>query len=379
VGVLPSSNSGILHIDHLTHENHNRGGSARELFGIGCSLIEDDSNKALLACHRACSPPDLSNLPSTPECTPSFQRLPRSRPTNESPRGSTEELESGPTELHTVYADVATESGTCTTQDKAKMFYSHGTVDLGSSVTHPRRHMPQWGQELLMLYREPPLWSQAQLSPIVKSARRLRSLENPMSIDRTNERAMKGVQDMWGLLSERRRSAQRETDSSCDSMKVSTSLSVSRNPFAAPFGKSLTQMACEEASTLSRTSAMIAPPKSSRYLKPISTLPVPIPPDSSRRITANNERESMAAICEPRRSQDSGRKRRQVSLPLDEHCGQKVDVSLDCRTGRSAERIEPVAGRKRPRLAVSASGSKKQDRSNCRSSGFDWSSWGKPR
>jgi len=370
-GVLPCSDFGIVHIDHLTHANRNRGGSARELVGIGISLMEDDPNKAALpACEWGCCSQDFSTPPSSPKCTPSFQSPPRSRPADELPQGSMEELESGPTELHTVHADVTTESDACAAQYKDKMSYSRRTVDLGPSVTHPRRHMPQWGQELLMLYREPPPWSQAQLSPIVKSSLRPCSLEEPMSVDRTNERATKGVQEMQEMLSERRRAAQRETDGSRDSVKSSTNPSASRNPFAIPFGKSSAQIASEEASSLPRTSVMVAPPKSVRSLKPISTLPVPIPPDSSRRITANNRRESMAAPRGPRRSQDPGRKSRQVSLPVKEPCGQKVDASL----GEGAER---AAARKRP--MVSVSGSKKQDKSDPRSRGFDWSSWGASR
>lgn len=357
-----------MHIDHLTHANRNRGGSARELFGIGISLIEDDPNEALPTCDWACCSQDFSTPPSSPKCTPSFQRLSRSRPADGLPQGSMEELE----EWHTMHADVGTESDACAAQCKAKMFYSRRTVDPGPSVTHPHGHMPQWGQELLMLYREPPPWSQAQLSPIVKSAYRPHSLEEPMSVDRTNERATIGVQEMQEMLSERRRTAQREADRSHDSVKSSTNPSASRNPFAIPFGKSVAQIASEEASSLPRTSVMVAPLKSLRPLKPISTLPVPMPPDSSRRTTANNRRESMATPCSPRRSQDPGRKSRQVSLPVNKPCGQKVDASLGCKTGRSAEGAEPAAARKRSRLTVSVRGSK----SDSRSKGFDWSSWG---
>ena len=334
--------------------------------------MEEDSNKALLACHRANCSLDITP-PSSPGRTPSVQRPPSSRPADKLPQGSMEGLESGPTELHTMHADVATEYGARAAQYKAKM--PNSTVDLGPSMAHSHRHLPQWGQELLMLYREPPPWSQAQLSPIAKSAPRPRSLEEPMSVDRMNERATKSVQEMRDMLSGRRHSAQRGTDRSHDNMKASTKHSASRNPFAVPFGKSSGQIASEEAPTLPRTSAMIAPPKSLRSLRPISTLPVPVPPDSSRRITANNGRESMAAPSGPRRSQDTGRKNRQVSLPVNEPCGQKVDT---CRT---AEKVEPAAARKRPRLAVCASGSKRKDKSESgsRSRGFDWSSWGAPR
>jgi hypothetical protein len=359
-GVLPCSDFGIVHIDHLTHVNRNRGGSARELFGTGISLAEDDPNKAALpACEWGFCSQNLSNPPSSPKSTPSSQSPLRSHPVDGLPRGSIEE----PTELHTMHADVATESDACGVQYKDKVSYSQRTVDLCPSVTHPRKHMPQWGQELLMFYREPPPWSRTQPSPIVKSAPRPCSLEEPMSVDRTNKRATKGVQEMQEILSERRGDAR--TDGSLDSVKPSTKPSASRNPFAIPFGNSSAQIASEEASSLPRASVMVAPPKSVRSLKPISTLPVPIPPESSRRTTANNRRESTAAPRGPRRRQDAGRKSRQVSLPVKESCG------------LSGEGAELATARKRP--MVSVSGSKKQDKSDSRSRGFDWSSWGASR
>jgi hypothetical protein len=195
-----------------------------------------------------------------------------------------------------------------------------------------------------------------------------------MAVDRTDMRAAKGVQEMQDILSERRRSA-KEADNSCEGAKGSTDIFASRNPFAVPFER-------PSASTLPHTNVMIAPPKSSRSLKLISTLPIPVPPDSSKPVTANG-RCSMAAPCGPRRNHDSSGKSRPVSLPIQELCDQKVDVSLASKTERSVERAESVAAKKRPRPAVSANGSKKQkhdkSESGSRLREFDWSSWGVSR
>ena len=355
-GVLPSTNVGVLHIDHLTHTSRkrSRGRGCADLLDIGCSAMTEDLNTANYS-------PDFSS--SSPERAPSSER-PSLRTADELLEWTIEDLEPRPTDLRTTPANVATGFDTYAAQHKAKMFYSQRTVDNGSSMAHQHKHMPQWGQELLMLHRDPPPWSRAGLSPIVKAAPRPRGLEEPMAIDRTNMRATKGVQEMQDILSERRRSA-KEADSSCDGVKASTNLFASRNPFAVPLER-------PSASTLPHTNVMIPPPKSSRSLKPISTLPIPIPPDSSEPVTANNGRDSMAAPCGPRRNHDASGKRRPVSLPVQELCGQKVDGWLASKTERS------VAAKKRPRPAVSASGSKKQkhDKSGSRSREFDWLSWG---
>jgi len=360
-GVLPSTNSGILHIDHLTHTSRKLSRGCVDLLDVGSSAVAEDLNTANYS-------PDFSSL----ERAPSLER-PSLRTTEELLQWTIEELESRPTDLHTTPAVVATGPDTYAAQYKAKMFYSQRTVDHDSSMAHQHNHMPQWGQELLMLYREPPPWSRAVLSPMVKAAPRLRGLEEPMAVDRTNMRVTKGVQEMQDILSGRRRSA-KEADNSCEGVKASTNLFASRNPFAAPFER-------PSASTLPQTNVMIAPPKSSRSLKPISTLPIPIPPDSFKPVTANNGRSSMAAPCGPRRNHDSSGNSRPVSLPIRELCDQKVDVSLASRTGRSVERAEPVAAKKRPRPAVSVNGSKKQkhDKPGSRSREFDWSSWGVSR
>lgn len=357
-GVLPSTNSAVLHIDHLTHTSRklSRG---TDPWDIGSSALAEDLDTADYSS-------DFSSF--SPERAPSFEQ-PSLRTADELLRWTIEELESRPTDLSAMPVNVVTGSDTYAPQYKAKMFYAERTVDHGSSMAHQHNRMPQWGQELLMLYREPPSWSRAVLSPMVKAAPRPRGLEEPMAVDRTNMRATKGVQEMQDILSERRRSA-KEADNSCEGVKGSTNLLAPRNPFAVSFER-------PSASTLPHTNVMIAPPKSSRSLKLISTLPIPVPHDSSKPVTANNGRCSMAAPCGPRRNHDSSGKSRPVALPIQELC----DVSLASKTERSVERAESVAAKKRPRHAVSANGSKKQkhDKSGSRSREFDWSSWGVSR
>lgn len=361
-GVLPSTNSAVLHIDHLSH-------TSRKL-SRGVDLLDIESSAMAKDLSTANYSPDFSSF--SPERAPNFKQPPL-RTADELLRWAIEELESRPTDLHTLPANVVTGSDIYAPQYKAKMFYSERTVDHGSSMAHQHNHMPQWGQELLMLYREPPPWSRAVLSPMVKAAPRPRVLEEPMAVDRTNMRATKGVQEMQDILSERRRSA-KEADDSCEGVKGSKNLFAPRNPFAVPFER-------PSASTLPHTNVMIAPPKSSRPLKQISALPIPIPPDSSKPVTTNNRRSSMAAPCGPRRNHDSSGKSWPVSLPIRELCDQEVGVSLASKTEGSVERAEPVAAKKRLRPPASANGCKKQkhDKSGSRSREFDWSSWGVSR
>lgn len=353
-GLRPSTNTGVLHIDRLTHTSRKLSRGCADLLDIGFSAMTEDLNMANYS-------PDSPS--SSPERAPSFER-PSLRTAAELFEGTIEEQEPRSMDIFMAPANVATGFDTYAAQYKAKMFYSQRTVDNGPSMAHQQKHMPQWGQELLMLHRDLPPWSRAELSPIVKAVPMPRGLEKPMAIDRTNMRATKGVREMQDILSERRLSA-KEADGSRDGVKASTNLFASRNPFAAPLER-------PSASTLPHTTVMIPPPKSSRSLKPISTLPIPIPPDSSEPVTAKNGRGSMAAPCGPRRNHDASGKSRPVSLPVQELCGQKVDGWLASKTERS------VAAKKRPRPAVSASGSKKQkhDKSGSRSREFDWLSWG---
>ncbi|KAH9966657.1 hypothetical protein BC827DRAFT_687268 [Russula dissimulans] len=299
-----------------------------------------------------------------PEWASSFQRPPNLRPENELPQGSSvDEPESTRTALRTTHTVVDAEFDAYATQYKTDMYYSRKTVHVGSSTAH----MPQWGQELLMLYREPPPWTQAQLPFIVKAASRPRKLDELVSIDRTNERATKGVQEMRDMLSNRYRSTKKEAGGPCEDPKASRR-SVSRNPFAVPFGKSITdhESTAEKASAQQCTndpvtkSVMAAPHKPSRPLKPISRVGVPTPPDSSSSLVLNDAQHARPAPRGPRRLHDSSWDWRSASLPVDEPHGQKADVSLACPVGRSGKETELAAARKRPKAVVCAGGSKKQ-------------------
>ncbi|KAI9509373.1 hypothetical protein F5148DRAFT_768279 [Russula earlei] len=284
-----------------------------------------------------------------------------------------------------MHAVVASEYDDYVARYKASMYYSRNSVDTGASMGHSTMRLPKWGQELLMLYREPPLWSQAQLPPITKVASRLRSLEELASVDRTNERARKDAGDMREILSKRYHFMKRETDGSCDGVKASTRRSAPRNPFAVPLGKYLAHMhggndakaSAQPHVNTTTKSIMAAPPRPWRALKPISSVAVPTPPDSSRSLSPDGVEDSRPAPRGPRRSDDSTRKCRPVSLQVDQF-DQRADLSTTSRIGRSAEGAGPAAARKRPRAA---GGSKRQSHDNDNSgyTGFDWSSWGMRR
>ena len=359
--VIPSSDFGVLHIDQLTHASRKRSRKSGHSLDIGSSIVAADSNTGLLSRHMVNSPPDLDDSPCSPERAPSPQTLPHLHLSDESLQKLS--TESGESTLHTMHDVVTSESDVYEARYKAKMFYSQGAGSTSSSLARPPRNLPQWGQELLMLYREPPPWDQALLPPVVKVASRPRSFGDLVSVDRTNGRTMKGVQEMQDILSERHRLVKKETDGSCDSKKASTKPSASRNPFAVRFGKSSApahQRANEEISTSQHadtvTKNTVATPKSSRSLRPISSLPVPIPPDSFKPVP---ELDSGQAACDPGRRRDPNRNRRSISLQNNGYRNQRVDRS---------DRAEPAVARKRTRTAVSVGGGKKE-------SGFDWSSW----
>jgi hypothetical protein len=314
--------------------------------------------------------PNLDTSACSPERAPSLQRPPHLSPPDGLQKLSTEP---GVTTQHMLHDVVAAESDAYAALHQAKLFYSQRAVSSSSSMAHPSGHMPQWGQELLMLYREPPPWSQAQIPPIVKVPSRPRSHEGLVSVDRTNERTMKGVQEMCDILSERHRSMKKKTDGSFDSVTASTKLPPSRNPFAVRSGESSAPVhdrANEGTSTPlhadTATKSTVVKPKSLQSLRPITSLPIPIPPDSSRPVSRNKGQDSGPAPCGPRRYHDSNRN----SLQINAFREQRADMSLDCTIGRSGtDRVGPAAARKRSRTAVSVSesGTKK---------GFDWSSWG---
>lgn len=315
--------------------------------------------------------PDLDTSPCSRELAPSLQRSPHLYPPDGLQRSPTEPSVTTP---HMLQDIVDVESDAYAALHKAKLFYSEGAVSSSSSTAHSTRHMPQWGQELLMLYREPPPWSQAQIPPIVKAPSRPRSYEGLVSVDRTNERTMKGVEGMRNILSERHRSMKEKTDGSFNSVKASTKLPASRNPFAVRSGESPAPMydrANEGTSTPlvadTATKSTVVKPKSLRSLRPITTLPIPIPPDSSRPVSGNKGQDSGPAPCGPRRYYESNRN----SLQRNAFREQRADTSLICTIGRSGtNRVGPAAARKRSRTAVSVGGS------GTGTKGFDWSSWG---
>jgi hypothetical protein len=311
--------------------------------------------------------PNLDTSPCSPERAPSLQRPPHLYPPDGLQISSTEP---GVATLHMLQDVVAVESDAYAALHKAKLFYSQTPVSSSSSMAHRSRHMPQWGQELLMLYREPPLWSQAQIPPIAKVPSRPRSHEDLVSIDRTNERTMKGVQEMRGMLSERHRSM-KKPDGSFDSVKASTKLPASRNPFAvrsressAPVHDRANEGASTPLHTDTATKSTVVKPKSLQSSRPITSLPIPIPPDSSRPVSGNKAQDSGPAPG-PRHYHDSTRN----SLQINAFREKRADMSLVCTIGRSGtDRVGPAAARKRSRTAASGSGSGTE--------GFDWSSWG---
>jgi hypothetical protein len=318
--------------------------------------------------------PNLDTSPCSSERAPSPQRPPHLYPPDGLHRSSTEP---GVTTSHMLHDVVAVESDAYAALHKAKLFYSQRAVSNSSSTAHPStaRHMPQWGQELLMLYREPPPWSQGQIPPIVKVPSRPRSHEGLASVDRTNERTMKGMQEMSDMLSERHRSMKKKSDGSFDSVTVSTKLPLSRNPFAVRSGESLAPVhdrANEGTITPlpdAATKSTAVKPKSLQSLRPITSLPIPIPPDSSRPVSGNKRHHRMRVENPPRRYDGPNRN----SLQINAFHEQSADVSLVCTIGRSGtDRVGPAAARKRSRSKASVSGSGT-------TKGFDWSSWGKRR
>jgi hypothetical protein len=294
------------------------------------------------------------------------------------------------TAMRMMDAVVAAESDAHAAQYKARMFYSQRTTGIGPSKAHLPRKMPQWGQELLMLYREPPPWSQAQFPPIIRGAPKSRSLEDVAAVKRTHEQARKGVQKMQDILAERHRSAKKETDTFCDNSKGPSRPLAPRNPFATPFGESSALVRArinERTSAPSQTdtvikSIMIAPPKSLGSLKPISTLPVPVPPDPARPASTSNGRDAQPGRGAPRRSHNPSLDGRVVSLQIRRDSrGQRADITVGSSANKgSPVRADPAAAKKRGSAAASSAGSKKQKHDKSGSGGgFDWSSWGAPR
>ncbi|KAH9005138.1 hypothetical protein EDB86DRAFT_2881824 [Lactarius hatsudake] len=236
----------------------------------------------------------------------------------------------------------------------------------GPLKTQSHRQIPQWGQELLMLYREPPPWSKVHDPPIVKGPPKTRSSNELAAVRRTDEQAMKSLQRLQDMLSERHRNAGTEVDSSCGGLKVSAKYSAPRNPFAKSHSGGSSGNVSERADEKSRAflphthkSIMEVPPKSLRSLKPITSLPVPRPPNSVKQASANKGRDAQRVLPRPQLSHESSQKRVSVSLHIDDSEGQKAEMIVASTGTRCASgRADPAVGRKRHRTATPATGSK---------------------
>lgn len=228
---------------------------------------------------------------------------------------------------------------------------------------HSRGQMPQWGQELLMLYREPPPWSNVETPPITKVPPKTRSSQELAAIRRTDERAMKSVQKIHNMLSERHRVAKTEINNSCDDLKESARPSASRNPFAKSHSRGSSEHGNErvnDKTVSSHTHAvaksiMEVPPTSVRSLKPITAFPIPRPPKSARSGQANKGQGFKDVLPRPLFDQESGQKQVSVSLQTNDSEGQKAEMMAALAAIRrgATERADLVKnfamGRKRPR------------------------------
>ena len=262
-------------------------------------------------------------------------------------------------------------------QCNVNTFYLQTPSNTAPLNAHSRRQMPQWGQELLMLYREPPPWSKMQTPPNAPVPPKTRSLQELAAVRRTDEQAMKSLQKMQDMLSERHRISRTESNISCDGLKESAKLSAPRNPFAKPHSGGSSEHVSERPNEKTRASSpqihavaksiMEAPPKSLRPLKPITSLPVPRP--SNTPALANKGREFQPVLPRPRSSYESSQERVSVSLQINDSEGQKAEmVVASAAISRSrrgpSERADlakdPSMGRKRSRTAApTAAGSKK--------------------
>jgi hypothetical protein len=220
-------------------------------------------------------------------------------------------------------------------------FYSQSPSNTGPLNAHSHRQIPQWGQELLMLYRDPPPWSKVQTPPITAVPPKTRSLKELAVIRRKDEQALKSLQKMQDMLSERHRIAKTESNGSCDRLKESTKASAPRNPFAKRHSGGSSEHVNERAQPHTTRavarSIMEVPPRSLRSLKPITSLPVPRPPNSPTPAPANKRRET----------DSEGQKAEMMvaSAAIRRGASERADLTKD-----------PAMGRKRPR---SAAGSKK--------------------
>ena len=212
-------------------------------------------------------------------------------------------------------------------QCNVNTFYSQSPSNTGPLNAHSHRQMPQWGQELLMLYREPPPWTKVQTPPIAVVPPKTRSLKELAVIRRTDEKALKSLQKMQDMLSERHRIAKTESNSSCDGLKESTKPSAPKNPFAKRHSGGSSEHVSERANEkvfsphtthAVAKSIMEVPPRSLRSLKPITSLPVPRPPNSPTPAPANKGREFQLVLPRPQSRYESSQKRVSVSLQIND-------------------------------------------------------------
>ncbi|KAI0306586.1 hypothetical protein B0F90DRAFT_776714 [Multifurca ochricompacta] len=373
VDLLPSSNSNFLHIDHLTHATREHGrGFENPPGGLSC-VLPANPKTGMPAHHKASRASNPASLPL--EWPVSFSRPPGPCLADEASQSSSSAVADTETPvLRTMNSALAAESNAPTAQYKASMYYLRRSTSTGSSRTYPPEHMLQWGQELLMLYREPPPWSQAQLSPVVlKVAPKSRGFEGLFTVKRTDEKITRGVKKMQDMLVERHRPVQTEIDNSRDNLKASARLFTKRNPFSSSLGglsvhvhkaNEMTPAPSLHTSAAPK-SVMVAPPKSLGSLKPISSLPVPIPPGPVRSAANNGGhggQNPRLAQYGPRSGHDTSRNRKSIS-PIDDSHDQKGDIMVAAAGNSERAQADPAA-KKRSRAEASTVGRKRQKYEN---------------
>ncbi|KAI0273620.1 hypothetical protein BC834DRAFT_218501 [Gloeopeniophorella convolvens] len=362
-GLASSTNSYFLHINRLTY--------ASPTHRLGSVQILDKQNSVALPENTHAAMSTLGTHSLGPDFAPNNPRL----QTSGGPLGLVPDRE---TDILTAMNDVAaSESDARTAHHRASMFYSHMPSRNGPLRTRQSKDMPKWGQELLMLYREPPPWSRVQGPPVGKLQKKPRVPEEALvKASRGTERARKGIQELQHMLSRRQPPERTETNTSLDGAKAPSGLPTLKNPFSKPTECSITHHYTEvndadppHTSTAARN-VMAAPPRSSGVLKPITSLPVPIPPPAGK-LSEKTEKP-------PKAWQESIGQR--SSHELDVECRR---TTLQSNERRSEERGVSTAAAKtstrsidqrRPTSTASTPARKKQ-KSVSASGGFDWSGW----
>ncbi len=233
---------------------------------------------------------------------------------------------------------------------KINMFYSQKLSNTGPSRTHSHRQILKWGQESLMLYREPPPWNLVQSPPIAMVSRNTRSLEELATIRRTGEQANKSLQRMQDMLSERHRITRTETNSSCHGLKETAKPldSVPRNPFARPLAGESSEsasdkdngetLACSPHTRAVAKNIMEVPPKSLRLLEPITSLPISRP-------QAPTNKGRVVSLCCSKHGQATKRARREFRTINDSEGGEGGDGQRKRGGGRKQSEATDREGR----------------------------------